>query len=79
METAVLRRGTAPFAAVSVAAEVTSAETHRDALRAALPGDHAGFHGKIASVKDVHCGKVAVDGKVTRQWKQLASQLRGLS
>ncbi|CAN0453476.1 unnamed protein product [Rangifer tarandus platyrhynchus] len=46
-ETGVLQPGmVVTFAAVNVTTGVRSAEMHREALREALPGDNAGFHGK---------------------------------
>ncbi|KAI4564301.1 hypothetical protein MJT46_010099 [Ovis ammon polii x Ovis aries] len=64
VETDVLKPGmVVTFAPVSVTTEVKSVEMHHEALSEALPGDSVGFNVKNVSVKAVHCGSVAGDGK----------------
>uniref|UniRef100_A0A2K6UZW7 Tr-type G domain-containing protein n=1 Tax=Saimiri boliviensis boliviensis TaxID=39432 RepID=A0A2K6UZW7_SAIBB len=64
LETGVLKPGMAvTFAPVNVTTEVKSVEMHHEALSEALPRDNVGFNVKNVSVKDVHRGNVAGDGK----------------
>ena len=64
------------FALVNIITEVNYVEMHHEALSEALSGDNVGFKVKSMFSKDVYCGKVTCDSKMTHQWKQLASQLR---
>ena len=64
MKTGVLKPATVViFAPVNVTTEVKSVEVHHEALSESLPGDNVSFNVKNMSVKDVHHGNAAGDGK----------------